>query len=261
MRLQDLVSNFIEYRKSLGEKFESNQRVLKAYVKFIGADIKHTEITEEKNLAFLYHPTGKITAYWFVKHTALRGLFTWAVSREIMTFFPLPLEIPRRLGHIPAYIYNQKELNALFSCKLKSTVYYEECVRFILKLTYLLGLRISETIALTIKDIDLTNDVVYIKPSKFFKARFCPFNSFVKNDIQSFLEWRKTQKMPQNSDAVLFYNKDGNPIKLYLFQSLFIRIRKIVGLDSVVAGRFKPRIHDLRHTFGVNRLRTWYEQG
>ena len=131
----------------------------------------------------------------------------------------------------------------------------------ILKLTYVLGLRISETINLKIKDFDLANSSVTIHTSKFFKTRICPFNDAVGKLIEDFLEWRKTVKMPQQEDAALFYNKDGNPIKLVSFQQLFIQIRKNIGLDRVVAGRFKPRLHDLRHTFAVNRLRSWYAEG
>ena len=118
MTIQELVTCYARYRKSLGEKFETNNRVLKAFVKYIGADFEADKLTEELSTSFLYHPTNMITAHWFVKHTALRGLFNWAISRELIDVFPLPLEIPRRLDHIPAYIYSQAELNSLFSCEI-----------------------------------------------------------------------------------------------------------------------------------------------
>lgn len=261
MTIQELVTCYARYRKSLGEKFETNNRVLKAFVKYIGADFEADKLTEELSTSFLYHPTNMITAHWFVKHTALRGLFNWAISRELIDVFPLPLEIPRRLDHIPAYIYSQAELNSLFSCEIRSRVFYEECIQTILKLTYVLGLRISETINLKLRDFDLNNSSVTIRASKFFKTRICPYNEAVQKLIEDFFEWRRTKKMPLHDDAALFYNKNGEPIKLDSFQHLFIQIRAKVGLDRVVAGRFKPRLHDLRHTFAVNRLRTWYSEG
>lgn len=261
MTILELVSNYAQYRKSLGEKFETNDRVLKAFVKFIGIDFEVDELTEELSTSFLYHPTNTITANWFVKHTALKGLYNWAISRELIHSFPLSLELPRRLNHIPAYIYSQSELNALFSCKIRSTAYHDKCYQTILRLTYVLGLRISETVNLRLKDIDLNNRSVTIQTSKFFKTRICPFNESVQNLICDFLEWRIAQRLPQQDDAALFYDKKGRPIKLDSFQHLFIRIRSAVGLDRLVAGRYKPRLHDLRHTFAVNRLRTWYAEG
>ena len=62
MTILELVSNYAQYRKSLGEKFETNDRVLKAFVKFIGIDFEVDELTEELSTSFLYHPTNTITA-------------------------------------------------------------------------------------------------------------------------------------------------------------------------------------------------------
>lgn len=261
MKLHELIDEYITHRKSLGEKFETNQRILKSYVKFMGRDLEHDQITEEKNIEFLSYPSGTITAHWFVKHTALRGLFLWCLTRSYLDYFPVPTEIPKRLEHIPAYIYNHEELKALFTCEVRSRLFYDECVQMILKLTYALGLRISETIALELQDIDFTQNVVRIRETKFYKSRLCPFNEQVKNSLMTFFNWRKSNNMPQRKDSHLFLNKNGGDVILDSFQHLFIRIRKIVGLDNVVAGRFKPRLHDLRHTFAVNRLRCWYAAG
>jgi integrase len=34
-----------------------------------------------------------------------------------------------------------------------------------------------------------------------------------------------------------------------------------VGISRADGGRYQPRIHDLRHTFAVHRLTSWYRQG
>ena len=36
---------------------------------------------------------------------------------------------------------------------------------------------------------------------------------------------------------------------------------KRAGIQRKDGGRFQPRLHDLRHTFAVNRLLQWYQQG
>lgn len=261
MNVTDLIKSYIDYRHSIGEKFETNARILRAYVKFIGPEVEYTDITEELNVKFLYHPVNYLTAHWFVKHTALKGLFNWCVCRGLMVNIPLPLVVPKRLSHIPAYIYSKDELKRLFNYSLESKVFYTEVVRVILKLTFMLGLRISETISLKLRNIDLNNNAITVDTSKFYKSRICTFNNYVRGMLIRFLKWRKAQEHPTGPDAPLFFYKTGTPIRLDSFQHLFIKIRKDIGLDFITAGRFKPRLHDLRHTFAVTRLKTWYENG
>lgn len=39
------------------------------------------------------------------------------------------------------------------------------------------------------------------------------------------------------------------------------RIRKKAGIKRADGGRYQPRLHDIRHTFAVHRLVSWYEEG
>jgi integrase/recombinase XerD len=44
-------------------------------------------------------------------------------------------------------------------------------------------------------------------------------------------------------------------------QKCFRRVCDKAGIRRSDARRFQPRLHDLRHTFAVHRLLTWYQQG
>ena len=44
-------------------------------------------------------------------------------------------------------------------------------------------------------------------------------------------------------------------------ESVFAQLRKEAGLQSPQGARWQPRLHDLRHTFAVNRLIAWYREG
>ena len=41
----------------------------------------------------------------------------------------------------------------------------------------------------------------------------------------------------------------------------FLQLRTHTGLDTAVATRYLPRLHDLRHTFAVRTLLEWYRTG
>lgn len=265
MKIGEMVERYISYRRSLGEKFKTNASVLRNFAKYMGAENDVFSITRKYSESFLSAPSGKITAHWFCKHTALKGMFQWAMVRSFIDGMPLPEEKPKRPEHIKPYIYSDSELKSLFRCamtyqKNRSTI-YPECVRAILMFTYLLGLRIHETMSLKIKNIDVENDLVTINESKFYKSRIEPFNKVVHKEIVHFLQWRKMQRMQTTEDAHLFMDKNGLPMNKSTIQHIFRRIRSNAGIKRDDGAIYQPRIHDLRHTFAVNRLIAWYDAG
>lgn len=265
MNMEILVGAYIAYRRSLGEKFVTNARELQAFVNYAGPGYDVCAIDRSLCESFLLHPKGKVTANWFCKHTALKGFFQWAVVRGYVEKSPLPEELPRRPEHIRPYIYTDDELRSIFRCALtyqknRSTI-YPECVREILVLTYLLGLRIHETLGLRMNDIDLYNQIVTIDDSKFYKTRLEPFNGVVKKEIQSFLAWRKQVGMPDDADSPLFLNRKGRPMLLDSIHDIYRRVCAKAGVFRNDGAVYQPRLHDLRHTFAVNRLIAWYDAG
>lgn len=264
MKLGDMIEQYICYRRSLGEKFKTNASVLRNYARFI-KDIDAKDITYETNERFLISPNGDVTAHWFCKHTALKGLFQWALSREYMDTIPLPTELPIRKEHIRPYIYSNKELksifdNALVYQKNRSTT-YPECVRYILMLTYMLGLRIHETMSLKIKDVDMFQSVVLISESKFYKSRILPFNTGVRHLLEECLRWRQNQGMGITPEDYLWLDRKGRRMSVDTLRGIFCRIRENVGIVRNDGAVYQPRLHDLRHTFCVNRLTSWYREG
>ena len=265
MTLEKLTGAYIAYRRSLGEKFVTNARELQMFVNFAGPECDILAIDRLLCESFLLYPKGKVTANWFCKHTALKGFFQWALVRGHIAKNPLPEELPRRPEHIRPYIYSENELRSLFRCALtyqknRSTT-YPECVREILVLTYLLGLRIHETLGLKMDDIDLDNQIVTIDDSKFYKTRIEPFNDVVKQEIITFLAWRRQVGMPDDADSPLFLNRKGLPMSLDSMHGIFRRICVKAGIFRNDGAIYQPRLHDLRHTFAVNRLVAWYDAG
>ena len=38
-------------------------------------------------------------------------------------------------------------------------------------------------------------------------------------------------------------------------------MRRHAGVRNVEGARYQPRLHDIRHTFAIKRLASWYRQG
>jgi len=265
MKLKDIVMQYIAYRRSLGEKFKTNATALRGFINCAGGEKQLSEVDTELCKRFLYAPKNEVTAYWFGKYTALKGFFTWAVSREYVSAIPLPVELPKRPQGMTPYIYTRNELKRLFSTALTFQInrshVYPEVIRMILVITCTLGLRLHETLSLKIRDIDLTNSQAYINESKFYKSRTVPFNDAVKQLLTAFFAWRIQNGQPQDDENSLFLDKRTKPMKADTVRDCFKRIREKANIRRTDSSPYQPRIHDLRHTFAVERLTSWYKEG
>ena len=67
------------------------------------------------------------------------------------------------------------------------------------------------------------------------------------------------QKQSQSLNAHFFIGKNNQPLNLYTVEGIFQRIREKAGIMRNDGATYQPRLHDLRHTFAVHRLISWYK--
>ena len=131
-----------------------------------------------------------------------------------------------------------------------------------LKLTYCLGLRPSETTRLVVDDINLQDGVAFIRETKFHKSRMVPFGEEVSRMLENYLSWRAEAVMSRGiTENHLFIDKRGNPVRLPALQQAFHLIREKAGIHRAVVTHSDVRLQDLRHTFATNRVTQWYREG
>ena len=265
MRVKEMTESYSVYRRSLGEKYITGATMLRCFARYAGVDKDAGEIDQNTCVSFLYGKDRKVTQSWFLRYSALKWLFGWAVVRGYMAEMPLPEEKPKLLEHMTPYIYSKAELRKMFDTALtyqknRSRI-PPECIQMILKVTYFLGLRIHETVSLTTDDIDMEEGHAVIRESKFNKTRIVPFNSQVRDMLKSFFKWRASQHPYSRNGTAIFLDRAGQPIRLDTVRGCFQRIRAAAGIIRNDGAYYLPRLHDLRHTFAVNRLTAWYREG
>lgn len=245
MNIKEAVESFINFRRSIGRKDESKTYTLRLFANFMGETTEISSITENDCNAFLYRKGDVVTRYWHSQHCILKKLFEWAFSRGLIQNIPVPVFLPKAPEYYPAYIYTDDELKRLFDGartyrKRGPLVNEPICIRYILMITYMLGLRISETLSIKIKDIDLEKMYVHIHCSKFYKSRLVTFNEQVSKLMQEILQWRSTQMYPMVEDAYVFINLKGKPVNFVSLHQIFTTIRKNAGLYFPDRGRHQP---------------------
>jgi len=79
--------------------------------------------------------------------------------------------------------------------------------------------------------------------------------------LREYLEARRKAKMPQSPESGLFWHDQGNVrYTSHTVAGCLVDILRRAGIKPP-KGKSGPRIHDLRHSFVVNRILQWYRAG
>ena len=133
--------------------------------------------------------------------------------------------------------------------------------RTLLLLLYGAGLRFSEATRLTLADVDLAEDVLTIRATKFYKSRLVPIGPQLATVLANYMPLRRRGGLAQGKASFLLANRDGTRLASSTVQEAFDALRRIAGVHRTGGGRRIPRLHDLRHSFAVHSLTAWYREG
>jgi integrase/recombinase XerD len=264
MNLNDLVTHYVAFRRTLGERCKTTETLLRSFCRAIGPRTLVTRIRTDAVAAFLAG-TGPVTRYWHIKYHALKGFFRFAVSRGHLDKAPLPTEIPKRAPSFVPYIYSHDDirrlLDAIPSYRRHRTRSEPPTLRAILLLLYGAGLRAREALGLSVADVDLPNALLTIRDTKFFKSRLVPIGRHLTSVLTDYAHWRAATYPRADTQSRFFLGRHGATIPLRTLEHSFQRLREHAGVRRSEGASYQPRLHDLRHTFAVHRLTTWYRQG
>jgi integrase/recombinase XerD len=264
MKLKELITQYVAFRKSMGEDFESAESLLNTFCRFVGVEMDVGEIRAERVEAFLVG-TGPVNRYWRCKYDTLRGLYRYATSRGLADHMPLPATVPKMPERFVPYIYNPDELQRLINPTAPEQIGFRKLephtLRAVLLLLYGAGLRIGEAVALTLGDVDLPAAVITIRNTKFHKTRLVPIGARLSQAMAQYAAQRKEAGHSQSADAPFFVLRRGARLSIQIVQQAFRRLRKYARVGRADGARYQPRLHDMRHSFAVHRLTSWYQQG
>lgn len=262
MILTQAVDLYLQYKQSLGMHNQTVPRILRAFCKAVG-DIEVCEVREDVVNAFI-RGDGPVTSNLHYKLRTLRGFYRYLLVRECVTTSPLPTAIPQKPEQFIPYIYSQAQLRRVLDAADRHQHRYKieaHTMRMLLLLLYGAGLRIGEALRLTLADVDLEQNLLAIRETKFYKTRLVPLGSDLARALTTYLAVRRERGHPASPEAFLLLTRDGLPPSIPLAEARFKRLCREVGVQRTDGSRFAPRLHDLRHAFAVHRLTAWYREG
>ena len=125
-------------------------------------------------------------------------------------------------------------------------------------------MRVSEAVALDRGDVDLNEDIITIRRTKFGKTRKVPFHTSTGVALRRYGAMRD-RLFSATSTPAFFLNELGRRVTKASTGYNFAWASRHAGLRGPVEGGRRighgPRLHDLRHRFAVKTLVTWYRAG
>jgi integrase/recombinase XerD len=265
MRLLEVITTYVDFKRSLGLHFDSDARRLRRFCRAVGgAELDIHDVTPAAVLAFL---DGKraVTAGWLLKFRTLDRFYRFAISRRYTARSPLPRDLPQFPPPFVPYIYSTEELRRLIAATevLATPISPLQAITFrtVLFLLYGSAIRIGEAVSLTLNDVDLYQAILTVRNTKFYKSRIVPIGPKLTEVLSTYATKRRRLPLPYGDDSTFFATRTGNHLRYETAIALFQRVRSAAGVQREATASYRPRLHDIRHTSCVHRLVSWYRTG
>jgi len=262
--LAEPIDNFVQYKRALNRKYHTEAAALRLFDRYLcerGANWESIDggLVDD----FLKsRPRTRARSY---NHLAsvLRCFFEWAVVQRLTKRNPVSAKPRRETSKRIPYLFDLSDAKRLLGvvrtlpdnprAPHRALVY-----ETVFALLYGLGLRVGEVARLKMGDLDLTQDTLFIRKTKFSKSRIVPLGPKLAERLRRYVEERHGGT-PEPEAPLFSFTKRGCIHEGTISQT-FHKLIPRLGLH-IPPGVSPPRVHDLRHSFAVGTLLRWYREG
>ena len=258
--LEQHLDEYLKLRRALGHKLADAHRLLPRFVTYLdrqGAEF----VTVEAALGWALEremPAGSVVPA--DRMMLVRGFARYLSGIDPRTEVPPAGTIRHPTRWRRPFIYSDTDVLAMIEQArvvipqpLRSATY-----QTLIGLLAATGVRIGEALRLDRSDLDRSDGALRIRESKFGKSRLVPLDPTAMEALERYDHTRQ-QLCPHPSTDSLFVSLRRTRV---IYETVWPTHRLLcehagVGTNSTVT----PRIHDHRHSFAVNTLLGWYQDG
>lgn len=257
------IRDYIDVRETFSSNFRTQSGILRQFDRYcVDKNISAPALDAELVNGWLLTKEGEkqSTRASRVSTLKLFANYLRAIDYNV-TWIPRPGYTRNNEKYVP-YIFTDEEIYRLINTADSLPISFNGSMMHlvfpaVLRVLYCCGLRISEALVLSIKDVDLVNGFISIENSKFNKSRRLPISPSLINYLKYYEESNKNL-IGDDENGFFFPNAKREQYSPRTFYDKF----RIVLHQSGIAHKDKgPRVHDLRHTFAVHSLRKNIQYG
>jgi len=258
MRMRTRVEEYLAMRRSLGFKLHGEGRMLLDFADRLDSTGQNT-VTIDAALAWACVSTTAAPQHWRRRLGVVRGFARHLNALDPSCQIPATDLLVGRSHRPPPYIYAPEEIAALIHAAGTITAALPAAtVQTLISLIAATGLRLGEVLALDRGDVDLDAGVLTVT-GKNDQTRLVPVHSTTVVMLAAYTA-RRGRLCPAAASPGFFLTTTGRRVQQRGVQQTFAKLLVLAGVRTP-AGRRRPRIHDLRHTFAVSVLLGWYQDG
>ena len=264
LSLAGAITALAAEKRAVGYKYDAEERVLTRFEAFCRTEFPGLDtVTRASAEAWITAARRRGVQPATLQSLAapVRELARWLGRCGTAAYVLPPRTLPRPARYVP-HIYTDQELADLFAatdrCRYSAEVPFRHLIMPVLfRTVYACGLRVSEARLLCPGDVDVSTGVLQIRDAKGGKDRQVPVSGPLRERLAGY---RAHMAGQPGWDWFFPGASAGRPLTLV---NVYHNFRRFLWQARISHGGrgHGPRVHDLRHTFAVNNLRTWFAAG
>lgn len=258
---QQEIRDLIELKRALGFSYEAEAGSLRRIDTFLCRNaLSEKYITKELCDLWCKKRTYETVTNQASRISTMRVFCRYLNDIGIPAYIP-PKGITKKRTRYDAHIYTDEELQNFFDAVDKgrsvpdSCPYRSDVMPVFFRILYTSGMRVSELRLARIRDVNLEKGYIHVLEAKNHKERLIPIHPLL---ILRCRELKEKIHATSPDDEYFFMILPGKPMPLGNVYKNFRRYLEQAGISHTGKG---PRIHDFRHTYCVNLLRKWADEG
>lgn len=257
------INAFLDYRESSGMDISADARYQKLLDNFfIENNLNDGKVTRE--MADLWRMKQDRESehhhYMRVNHTKRMLEYLFAKGFPVATIRNVT---PPKSNFIP-HIYTDDEIKHYFLVVDSYGETYPGNIKnrvqlsVLFRLLYCCGCRITESLILRVKDVDLLEGLLRLKVTKGNKERIVVMSPSLLALMQRYADI--TFYMLTENDFI-FTNRYGQALRRDWVEDLHERLLVMANIPALSENGYRKRLHDWRHTFAVHAFKQMIDSG
>lgn len=251
--MQEQIDQFLAYlqddRHAAENTIQSYERDLRHFKDFLsGVSINRAErVTATNVMSYILHMQKNASAAASITRSlaSIRAFYRFLFKKGMVKTDPTErLETPHQEKKLP-FIMSREDVETLLDQPNKADM---KGVRdkAMLELLYATGLRVSELISLSVRDVNTR--LRYIHCANGSRERIIPIGVKAAEALTLYVDTVRAKMVKDQNESILFINRNGMPMT----RQGFWKIVKHYATMAHIDGHITP--HALRHSFAAHMI-------
>jgi integrase/recombinase XerD len=256
--LRHAADDYLALRRALGYQLKEHGRLLSQFLDYL-EEQEASVITTSLALAWATQPADASAVWWHQRLAIVRGFARHLHALDPRNEVPAEDLLPAKFRRAVPYLYSEAAIERLMQAArtirspLRAATY--ETLIGLLSVT---GMRVSEAIALDRGDVEPPEGRLTVRRGKNGKSREVALHPTTVRALDAYARVRD-ELCPRAKDPSFLITDTGGRLHRGGVWHGFDWLRRRSGLDRESLGR-QARLHDLRHTFVLRTLLSWYRE-